>query len=118
MKRDFEEYFTAVQKDYNRMLKDRDKINEEIKKGLVSTEQREMFDVWFNQVKMNYDRISYMWYLLHLPPKFIQKIQQKNVESKMMKELKKYQDLNADKETVLNENSEALDNIENSISEE
>lgn len=35
-----------------------------------------------------------------------------------MKELKKYQDLNADKETVLNENSEALDNIENSISEE
>jgi len=118
MKRDFEEYFTAVQKDYNRMLKDRDKINDEIKKGLISSEQREMFDTWFNQVKMNYDRISYMWYLLHLPPKFIQRIQQRNINSKMMKELEKYKELEADKDTILNENDSALTNIEKFTEEE
>lgn len=115
MKRDFERYFVEVQKDYNRMLKALEKVNEEISKGQVSDEQRQLFEQWFNQVKVNYDRVSYMRYLLHLPPKFIQKIQQRNVNSKMMKELKKYQEENADKDSVLNENKEALDNIDKEL---
>ena len=112
MKRDFERYFVEVQKDYNRMLKTLEKVNEEISKGQVSDEQRRSFEQWFNQVKVNYDRVSYMRYLLHLPPKFIQKLQQRNVNSKMMKELKKYQEENADKDSVLKENKEALDSID------
>ena len=115
MKRDFERYFVEVQKDYNRMLKALEKVNEEISNGQVSDEQRQSFEQWFNQVKVNYDRVSYMRYLLHLPPKFIQKIQQRNVNSKMMKELKKYQEENADKDSVLNENKEALDNIDKEL---
>ena len=112
MKRDFERYFVEVQKDYNRMLKTLEKVNEEISKGQVSDEQRRSFEQWFNQVKVNYDRVSYMRYLLHLPPKFIQKLQQRNINSKMMKELKKYQEENADKDSVLKENKEALDSID------
>ena len=115
MKRDFERYFVEVQKDYNRMLKALEKVNEEISKGQVSDEQRRSFEQWFNQVKVNYDRVSYMRYLLHLPPKFIQKLQQRNVNSKMMKELKKYQEENADKDSVLKENKEALDSIDKEL---
>ena len=115
MKRDFERYFVEVQKDYNRMLKTLEKVNEEISKGQVSDEQRRSFEQWFNQVKVNYDRVSYMRYLLHLPPKFIQKLQQRNVNSKMMKELKKYQEENADKDSVLKENKEALDSIDKEL---
>lgn len=115
MKRDFERYFVEVQKDYNRMLKTLEKVNEEIKKGQVSDEQRQSFEQWFNQVKVNYDRVSYMRYLLHLPPKFIQKLQQRNINSKMMKELKKYRYENADKDSVHEENKEALDNIDKEL---
>lgn len=115
MKRDFERYFVELQKDYNRMLKTMEEVNKQISQGLVTDEQRQAFEQWFGQVKVNYDRVSYMRYLLHLPPKFIQKIQQRNINSKMMNELKKYRYENADKDSVHEENKEALDSIDKSI---
>lgn len=117
MRKDFEEYFTKVQLDYNRMLKQLEQVNKEIGEGLVSEEQRSNFENYFNMIKANYDRLSYARYLLRLPPKFIQKIQQKNLNSKMMKEFKKYENENADKESVMKENKEALDNIDKGIEE-
>mgnify|MGYP006988853404 CR=1 FL=1 len=118
MIRDFERYFVSLQKDYNKMLKSRDRVNEEIAKGLITEEQREQFEIWCNQVKVNYDRVNYMRYLLHLPPKFIQKIQQRNLDSKMMKELKKFASEHADKDGVLAENKEALDGLNKSIGDD
>lgn len=117
MRKDFERYFVDVQKDYNNMLKQLEQVNKEISEGLVSEEQRMNFETYFMTIKNNYDRISYMRYLLRLPPKFIQKLQQKSLNNKMMKELKKYQDENADKESVNKEDKEALENIEKGIEE-
>lgn len=116
MRKDFEEYFTKIQLDYNRMLKTRDEVNEQISKGLVTEEQRKSFENYFNQVKSNYDRTYYMWYLLHLPPKFIRNIEQKFINSKVKKDLDRYKELKADKEAVLNENKEALDSAEEELS--
>lgn len=60
MRRDFDEYFTKVQLDYNRMLKTRDEVNQQISKGLVNEDQRAAFENYFGLVKANYDRIHYM----------------------------------------------------------
>ena len=114
MRKDFEKYFTQVQLQYNEMLKTLDKVNEEIAKGLVSDEQRANFENYFSIIKANYDRLSYARYLLRLPPKFIQKIQSK----KLRAELDKFIQENADETAVLEENKEALDNINNEVSEE
>ena len=117
MRKDFEEYFTKVQLDYNRMIKQLDQVNKEISEGLVSEEQRANFESYFNMIKSNYDRLSYARYLLRLPPKFIQNIQRKSLNSKMMKELKKYEAEKADKDSVCKENNEALDKIDEGIEE-
>lgn len=115
MRKDFEEYFTKMQLDYNKMLKAREDVNEQISKGLVTDDQRRAFENYFNQVKSNYDRTYYMWYLLHLPPKFIRVIEQKFVNSKIKKELDKLSELKADKESVSKENEEALSAAEEEL---
>lgn len=117
MRRDFERYFTSVQLDYNKMLKQLEQVNKEISEGLVDEEQRANFELYFNRIKSNYDRLSYARYLLRLPPKFIQKIQQKSLNSKMMRELKRYEEDKADSKSIDAENKEALENIDRGIEE-
>ena len=48
MKKDVQQYFIVQQKQYNEMLKLADKVNEEISQGLVSNEQRENFERYFD----------------------------------------------------------------------
>lgn len=117
MKKDFEKYFVELQLDYNKLMKSMDKINEQAKDGLITDDQRELFAKYFDKVKTNYDRVSYMRYLLHKPPKFIQLLLDRNLKHKLEKELEYYKDNDADQESVLKENKESLDNIDTIISE-
>ena len=115
MKRDFYAYYTAVQKQYNDMVKVLEKVNKEVEEGKCTNEQRDNFVNYFNTIKCNYDRLSYVRHLLSLPPTFIQNAQKKKIAKQMEKDFKA---MGADQESVILENQEALDNINKELSDE
>ena len=87
--------------------------NELIKEGKMNSETASMIQGYMNKINENYQRVLYCRYLLNLPPKFIQKLQKKKLE----KEMKKFIDKQADAESVVNENQECLDGIEEAVDE-
>ena len=117
MKRDFYEYFVAIQKNYNEMLKVLEEVNKELEEGKCTWEQRENFSNYFNAIKANYERLSYVKYLLQLPPKFIQKIQHKRLLKEQDELLKKLIEDHADAESVLEESDENLQNMKDLLEE-
>ena len=108
MRKDLENYLTQLQKQYTSMEKAVSEANELIKEGKMSSEQALQIQNMMNTINNNYQRVLYCRYLLNLPPKFIQKLQQK----KLAAEFKKLQEEHADEESVVNESQEALDGIE------
>lgn len=112
MRKDLEKFFVKVQLDYNNVNKQKEKIDEEFGKGLLDYNQYNNFLTFYNAIKVNYDRVHYMMYLLHKPPLFIERIFEKLALRDAKKDLKKYKELNADDEAMLNENKQAIDNID------
>lgn len=117
MKRDFEKFFTKLQLDYNVLLKQKEKIDEEFGNNLLTDKQYEMFLNYFNVVKTNYDRVHYVRYLLHKPPKFIEKLYEWWVKKDLEKEIKYFSDNNADEDSVLAENNKIIENVEDEFYE-
>ena len=111
MIRDFKNYFVTVQKQYNDLLKILEKVNKELEEGLCTNEQRDNFVKYYEAVKTNYDRLSYVKYLLELPPKFIQNIQKKRLIKKYEKQMEEYIKNKADADSVKAENEENIENM-------
>ncbi|MBQ6627916.1 MAG: hypothetical protein IJH65_03790 [Methanobrevibacter sp.] len=107
MKRDLEEYLIALQKQRDEMAKAADEANSLLLEGKIDSEQANAIQTYFNTIEVNYQRVLYCRYLYKLPPKFIQKIQQKKIH----KELMAYMEKNADKESVIKENEECLKKV-------
>ena len=118
MRRDFEKFFTKLQLDFNRITKEKEKIDEEYSKNMLSDEQYANFISYYNAIKTNYDRVHYVRYLLHKPPKLIDDIINKITTSYANNELKKYfKDNNADDEAVLDENDSIILKVEEEFDE-
>jgi len=113
MKRDFEKYLVQLQKQYTDMNKAIEEVNQSLKDGTMTQEQAAPIMSYYNIVNTNYQRVLYCRYLYNLPPKFIQAIRKK----KMEKEAQKFVNEHADKESVVNETQEALDNIKEFVEE-
>lgn len=111
MRRDLEKFFIKVQLDYNSIKKQKEKIDDEYGKGLLDNNQYSNFLTYYNAVKVNYDRVHFMMYLLRKPPLFIERIIEKLSLYDIKSELKKYKELNADDEAVIKENKDAIDKI-------
>ena len=107
MKRDLEEYLIALQKQRDEMNKAAEEANSLLLEGKLDPEQANAIQTYFNTIEANYQRVLYCRYLYKLPPKFIQKIQQKKIH----KELMEYMEKNADKESVLKENEDCLEKV-------
>lgn len=114
MRRDLEEYLTSLQLQFNEMQKAVAEANELIKEGKLSSEQAMNIQKYMDNVNVNYQRALYCRYLVNLPPKFIQKIQKRKLE----KEAKKFAEQEADKETVVKETQENVDNIKGIVDEQ
>ena len=108
MKRDLKEYYVNLQRQYKEMTDIAEKVNKEIEEGKVTQEQRDQFESYFMTVKNNYDRVSYIVYLLDLPPKFIQKWKERKLKKDYEKTLKEFQKKKVTMEDVVSENSEAI----------
>lgn len=90
------------------MQKAVEEANELIKDGRMTSEQAMSIQNYANKINENYQRVLYCRHLLQLPPKFIQNIRKK----KEQEQIKKFMEKLADQQSVVNENQEALDNIE------
>lgn len=107
MKKDLEKYLVSVQQQRNEMVKAVEEANKLILEGKIQQEQVESIQNYFNILETNYQRILYCRYLYNLPPKFIQAFRKKKLEA----ELKKHIDNNADKDAVMEENSECINKV-------
>ena len=112
MRRDFEKFFVKLQLDYNSITKQKEKIDAEYGKGLLTKEQYSNFITYYNSIKVNYDRVNYVRYLLHKPPKFIENLITKFTINKANKEIKNLND------NTLEENKEILENVEEEFNKE
>lgn len=112
MRKDFERYFTKLQLDFNKMQKHFEKAEDEYKKGLLTEDQFSNFCKFYNAVKVNYDRTSYVRFLLHKPSKLGQAIENFFNNNALKKELENYKKLKADEAAVLEENKEAIEKVE------
>ena len=111
MKRDLVDYLLNLQKQEDDMQKAVEQADDLLKEGLITQEQAENIINYMNTIHSNYQRVLYCKYLYELPPKFIQKIQQK----KLNKKLAKFIEEKADKETIYEENKEAQEGIEDIV---
>ena len=113
MRRDFEDYLLKVQKQRDDMLKAVDEANALALEGKIEESQVQAIQTYFNTLEANYQRILYCKYLYTLPPKFIQRLRQK----KLTEELKKFLEKHADKDSILEENKECVENTEAIVEE-
>lgn len=118
MLKHFRKFYVSQQKQYNELLKIVEKVNKELEEGKCTQEQRDALQTYFDTVKTNYDRLSYVKHLLLLPPDFVQKLQlnkSKREYEKQQRELAKQN--NADQESVLAENQENIDKMNEILDE-
>ena len=113
MRKDLEKYLTSLQKQFTEMEKAVNEANELIKKGEMNSEQASQIKAYMDILNTNYQRVLYCRYLVNLPPKFIQVIQNK----RMQKEMEKFKSKEADSESVIEESQEALDSMEEIVDE-
>jgi len=115
MKKDFYKYYTQVQKTYNDTLKVLEKVNKELEEGKCTQEQRDNFEMYFNNIRVNYERLSYVRHLLTLPPKFIRKFEEKKILKEQEKMLEEFKKNMADQESVVQENKDNLEKMEKEL---
>lgn len=108
MKRDLVDYLLRLQKQEDDMQKAVEEANELLQEGKFTEEQMNNIQNYMNVIHSNYQRVLYCKYLYDMPPKFIQKIRQKKLD----RQLAKFIEEQADKDTVLQENEDYLNGIE------
>lgn len=106
-------YYVTVENQYLKMKKMCDSFEKQVKEGKGSLETLESVRETTGRLKENYDRISYIMYLLNMPnnPKKTAryKNQNKNVDTYL-------QDSNLD--VIVNENEDVLKRLKEIIGEE
>lgn len=117
MIRDFKDYLVKVQKSMTEMDKILEQVNKELEEGKCTWEQREQFEKYYMTVKANYDRLTYVKYLLEKPPRFIQKILEKKLMIEQERFLKRMAELKADEFSVEKENKDNIKYMQDLLNE-
>ena len=116
MKRDLKEYYVTLQRQFKEVRDIAEKVNKEIEEGKLTQEQRDQFESYFMNVKTNYDRVSYIVYLIDLPPKFIQKIKERRLKKKYEESFKRFKEQRATAEDVIEENEKSIESAREELS--
>lgn len=107
MKKDLDLYVLQLQKQMDLAEEAMEKAQEQVQKGMIKEEDISGLMQYCETVVTNYNRVLYCKYLLNLPPKFIQKMQQKKLTKKMVEFTMK----NSDGDQVIKENDAAIEGI-------
>lgn len=101
------EYYNQISNQYREMLSDIKDLEKECEEGIIEPERIERLKEQVAPIKMNYERWSYMMFLLHQPNRKekIKKYQKQN--KKLLKMLSEDNSI----DSVISENEEALKHI-------
>lgn len=117
MKKDFENYLLQVQRQKTKMDKAVKDANQALVEGKMSNEQVQSISMAAANLNANYQRLLYCRYLYRLPPKFIQKLRLKSAQRKAKKMLEELAAEKADEESVITENEDNLNTVEEIVGE-
>lgn len=101
------EYFDQICDQYHEMLEEIRDFEEEAKQGLIEPERLDLIKQQIEPLKNNYERWSYMMYLLNKP---VRKQKEKAYQQRNAKFLKMIQGKNTI-QGVLEENKDTIDNL-------
>lgn len=104
-------YFNDICDLYHELLENVKDMQEAAEQGLISPERFEEYKKTIEPVKTNYERWSYMMYLLNKPNK---KEKQKTYKKSRKEEIAEFEMMRLDK-IAIEESKEALENANNFI---
>lgn len=102
-----EDYYQQICSDYKEMLDNLKDFEAEVEEGLVEPERLDRLKDQIAPIKANYERWTYMMFLLHQPQRKSKQANYKKQNKKLLDSLSKSNSL----EAVLEENKEAMKHI-------
>lgn len=106
--KDVKEYYYKMLAQYLEMKNDLADFEEALKNGFITEDQMQTALEEVNALQLNYDRLTYIMYLLELPNRRSKHARHNKANKKILDALK---DRKADIESVSLENKSALDNF-------
>lgn len=110
--KDVKRYYLQIQSQYEEGKELRDCMVQEFKSGNITKEQFDEFDLDLNNVKKEFDRLSYIMYLLNIPQRNKKAIKYNKSNTSLNDYFKSNK---ADKNSILLENKEVLANLRKAI---
>lgn len=105
--KDLEEYYSKMTAQYKELVKERKLFEQQAMDNMLPPEALDNFKDLIAPIKQNWERITYIMYLLHKPTK---KSKHKQYDRQSKKLLSKI-DKNNTADSVYNENKETLEKI-------
>lgn len=112
--KDLKKYFDKTQDTYLRCKENQEELIKEYKEGNVSQEQVENYQKYLADLKLNYDRLAYIMYLLGTPQRKNKKVKYDNANKDLVNYFKENK---ATKEDIYLENKYSLDKLNAIIKE-
>ena len=100
-------YYKQICEQYNEMMQDIKDLEQEAAEGLIEPERIDRLKEQVAPIKQNYERWTYMMFLLHQPNRKEKANNYQNRNKKLLNSLNKQNSL----ESVLEENNEARKHI-------
>ena len=100
-------YYKKICDQYNEMLNDIKELEDEVEKGLVDPEFIDRLRDQVAPIKLNYERWTYMMYLLHQPNRKSKIKKYQNQNQKLIKQLSVQNSIDA----TIEENNTAREHI-------
>lgn len=107
-KKDVDKYFDQICKDYHELIETLHDMEEEVSKGLLDPDKLIQMKEYIEPIKINWQRISYIMYLLNMPARNSKKEKYKNQNKKLIQD-------KATLEDVSIENHNQIDKIKKEI---
>ena len=100
-KKDVDNYFKQICNDYHELIETLHEMEEEVSKGLLNPDQLEQLKMTIEPMKINWQRISYIMFLLNKPAK-------KSKYKRYLNQNKKLIQDNASLDVIHKENSDCI----------
>ena len=106
-KKDVDNYFNEMVDSYHEMILSLKELEEEASKGLIDPDKLEQMKLAIEPLKVNYQRVSYIMYLLNKPTKKRKHKKYDSMNSNLLNSIENRNTLNA----VIEENKQVISEI-------
>ena len=110
-KKDFDRYYKEVENQYLEMLDNLKDFQEAAMNKLIEPERLQEIEANIAPIKQNYQRLSYVMYLLNKPTKKQKQAKYNKVNKKLIEKLKGH-----DEQSILKENENSIENLRKTLS--